>query len=267
MTAGETILKFTDYPFAYSFIGIILGGIGFEFSQNHILFLGIAGTIGTLFTLADPIGRIIRKRAEKRLDKKFSDIEKKKEPTTLNFMKSSIKSRSIAIEIDKMVGLWYFMIITITFALVILLSITLANKLTEDLPVSIDCNILCIQIISTLGSSIVLFILGCLAIIFWKELDDKIEIAGYHQEAISNEFVTENSVENMSRSVESGDWETAKLWREKIKEEIQYKKGKRELIIKSVDSVFSPLHSESSKFQNHLEYMKQTKQLTDFKTE
>src|SRR3989338_226153 len=117
MTAGETILKFTDYPFAYSFMGIILGGIGFEFSQNHILFLGIAGTIGTLFTLADPIGRFIRKRAEKRIDKKLSNSKERNEPTTINFMKSSLKSRSIAIEIDKMVGLWYFVITAIIFTI------------------------------------------------------------------------------------------------------------------------------------------------------
>ena len=41
MTAGETILKFTDYPFAYSIVGISLGMLGFSLSGNHIIFLGM----------------------------------------------------------------------------------------------------------------------------------------------------------------------------------------------------------------------------------
>ena len=44
------------------------------------------------------------------------------------------------------------------------------------------------------------------------DVKEKIAIAILHQRAISSEYVTTNSLENMTRSVEQNDWVTAEKW-------------------------------------------------------
>lgn len=244
MAVGETILKFTDYPFAYSFIGIVLGMIGFSLGRNDLVFLGIAGAFGTFLTIVDPLGGRLRKVAENRInakqtDKSFTDVD-------IQFRISAIKSKSITYEIEKIVGMFYFVIIVMLFMIAVVAPTPFFEKLViydkNNQPLFDDWFLKLTYLGLSLAS---LIILAFKAGKFWNELDNKIVIAGYHLTVINDDDVTPTSVESMTRAIEQNDWELADLWSEKIEEEKTYKKGKREIIIKSADIIFSPLHVEN----------------------
>lgn len=267
MTSGETILKLTDYPFSYSILGLVSGIIGFSLSENHLVYLGISGALGTFLTILDPIGWLIRDGAQSRikLDKK-SHLEID-EIIDVQYKMSALKSKSINYEIDKIIGTFYFIILLAFFILAVSAPIPFVERLiifdSEKIPI---CSELCFRVIYASLGIIALVTLSIKALQFKKNLDEKIDVAGYHQIAINDDNATQTSVESMTRAIEQNDWEIAKLWKGKIKEEIKYKKGKRELIIKSADTVYSPLHLESSKFKIYLEGI-MANRFTDFKTE
>lgn len=238
-------------------LGIIFGIFGFSITQNQILFLGFAGALGTFFTLIDPFGILIRHRAKERIDERKNDEEKELGPTLRDYKISSLKSRAISIEIDKIVGLFYFITIMILFMLATVTSTSFIEKLTiKDLDGKIICENLCLKTISWIGVGIVLTFLALRANQFWYELDDKIDVASFHQKAIGNDYATENSVENMTRAIDQNDWETAKLWWNKIEDEIKYKKGKKEVVIKVADLVYTPLHKTTIDFQKQIKFLK-----------
>lgn len=266
MVSGETLLKFTDYPFAYSFVGIISAMIGFSLGQNQLIFLGIAGAVGTFLTIIDPIGGGLRKNAETRIKK--ASKKKKLDDLKIQFKLSSLKSKSISYEMEKIIGMFYFVIIISLFMLGVFLPTPFFEKLVildgDEEPL---CSEWCFKF-SYLGLS-----LAALVIIsekgrrFWRELDRKVDIAADHMDAINDDNATQTSVESMTRAIEQNDWELAELWGHKIEDEIINQKGKRESTIKAADTIFSPLHSESSEFEKHLKKMKQNRQFTEFKTE
>lgn len=268
MTAGETILKLTDFPFSYSIIGIISGVLGFGISDNYLIFLGIAGAFGTFLAITDPIGWLVRKNAEDRINKGYDNKNNSTQNLEKQYKISALRTKSINFEIEKIIGLFYFIIILVLF----LAAVTPPNSLLFEKLIINDsagqllCDVLCFKMGYFGVGLAALAILVVKANRFWKNLDEKIMIAGFHQIAINNDNATQTSVESMTRSVEQNDWETAKLWKNKIKEEIKYKKGKREMIIKAADIIYSPLHFESSEFQKHLESMKQAKEFTNFET-
>ena len=63
----ENIIKLTDYPFTYSFIGLVIFiGTGNKFDitqidvQNYLPFLVLIGVFGTILSIIDPVGNSIR---------------------------------------------------------------------------------------------------------------------------------------------------------------------------------------------------------------
>ncbi len=252
MPSGETLLKFTDYPFAYSFIAIMSGIMGFSIGENQLVFLGIAGAFGTFLTIIDPLGGLLRRNTKNIIHKTY---EKKGKLKSLEeeYKISALKSKSITYEIEKIIGLFYFVLIIILFMVVVSTPTVFYEKLiiydNNNEPI---CSDLCFKTGYLTLSGIALIILGIKATGFWKEIDEKIEIAGFHQIAINDDNATQTSVESMTRAVEQNDWALARLWCDKIRDEIKYKKGKRELIIKSADLVYSPLHKETIDFENKL---------------
>lgn len=261
MPSGETLLKFTDYPFAYSIMAMFMGSIGVSLSQDHFIFLGIAGAFGTLLTVVDPIGGIIRNIETKYLEKRNKKI------IDLTFKLSALKTKAITFEIEKILGLFYFIILILAFAIAITIPSPFFDKLIQkDILEILQLNELQLKSIFLLVSAIVIGVLVIRATKFWNELDNEIEIAAYHLIAINNDNATQTSIQNMTRAIEQNDWTLAELWKGKIREEIKYKKGKRELIIKAADSVFSPLHFEASEFKKYLQDRKEDP-FKDFNTE
>jgi len=170
---------------------------------------------------------------------------------------SAIDTRSIRVEIDKVVGLIYFAITALAFVIAAIVSSNLTDSLViYDNDGAVVCDSFCIRISTGVASGGIMTILSIIARKRWNELDDKCLTAGFHKLAINNEYATSNSVENMTRAIEQNDWEIAKDWREKIEEEIKYKKGKREIVIKVADIVYTPLHKSTIAFQNSIKGMK-----------
>ena len=250
MAVGETILKLTDYPFAYSILGLFSGVIGFSLSENNLVYLGIAGALGTFLTIFDPVGWLIRDGAKSRIKLNKKAYLKPNEIIDSHYKMSAIKSKSITYEIEKIIGTFYFIILIGFFIVSVAAPVPFIEQImildAEHNPI---CTEICFRICYSSLGIIAFGLLSIKAINFRKNLDEKIDIAGYHQIVINDDNATQTSVESMSRSIEQNDWEIASLWMTKIKEEIKYKKGKRELIIKSADLVFSPLHRESITFE------------------
>jgi len=266
MVAGETILKLTDFPFSYSIIGIILGVLGFGISDNYLIFLGIAGAFGTFLAITDPIGWLVRKNAEDRINKGYDNKNNSTQNLEKQYKISALRTKSINFEIEKIIGLFYFIIILVLFLAATMPpnSLLFEKLIISDSTGQLLCDVLCFKMGYFGAGLAALAILVVKANRFWKNLDEKIMIAGFHQIAINNDNATQTSVESMTRSVEQNDWETAKLWRNKIKEEIKYKKGKREMIIKASDLVYSPLHHESTQFEANLKSIPWTRRYPSF---
>ncbi len=248
MTAGETLLKVADYPFAYSFV-ILLGAIfGFGLSENKILILGIAGAFGTFLTIVDPWGFYVRWQLKKGLNK---ITKTKKIFPELKFHIKALDSRAIGIEIDRIIGMFYFVISIFTFIVAMWGSSSFANNLIiRDSNQNIILGDLYIRTISSVVAIIAMVILATISRRKWKELDKKLEVAAMHQFSIGHEYATKTTVENMTRAIDLGDWTSAEEWAQELKEEIENKKGKREIIIKSAEIVFRPLHEDSMNIES-----------------
>lgn len=252
LATGETFLKTSDYPFVYSFSTIIIGLIGANVATNALIVLGITGFFGTLLTITDPVGNIIKKDMEKKFGKSRSSTEKGSTLTERDYDLSAIKTRAIGIEVDKLVSIVYFTIVTLLFALA-MTNYTFAEKFVisgnDKEPI---CNVKCIQISGTVISTCVAFYMNFYTGRKWaSELYNKIKISGVYQLAIDSEYSMTTTVENMGRSIEQADWTIAKKWGEKIKEEIKYKKDKKEIIIKAVENIYQPLYAESVKIDSN----------------
>jgi hypothetical protein len=261
MVSGETILKFTDYPFAYSIVAMILGMLGFSLTQNYFIFLGFAGALGTLLAIVDPIGMLIRWVETRHLKKHTTNED------NLIFKLSALKTKAISFEIEKIIGMFYFIFSILGFLFAVTLPTEFFDKLIlkfqDGTPVLEELQM---KTVYLMAAAIVMLILAIRAVRFWNDLDAKIDTTSYHLTVIDDDNATQVSIDGMSRAIEQNDWELAEFWGHKIENEIMNKKGKRELIIKAADSVFSPLHVEGSEFVNHLKTMNVTKQITDFKT-
>lgn len=243
MTAGETLLKVADYPFAYSFV-ILVGGIfGFGLSENKILILGLAGALGTFLTIVDPWGLYVRWQLNRGLNK---IVKTRQIFPDLKYYAKALNSRSIGIEIDRIIGMFYFAIIIFVFMVTIWWSSSFTNNLViRDTYQNILLGDLHVRVISSIVAIIALWILAIISRRKWRELDKKLEVAAMHQFSIGNEYATKATIENMTRAVDLGDWASAEEWAQELKEEIDNKKGKREIIIKSAELIFRPLHEDS----------------------
>lgn len=248
MTAGETLLKISDYPFAYSFVAILSGLVGYSISQNHLLFLGVAGAFGTLLTFVDPIGIIIRRQQKYYF---------KTRPPYIEYSIKALSTRAINIEVDRIVGIIYFGITAGLFIVTLLYSNTFVDNLQiAEKGKSALCDSKCIQKFGIAGASIALVISVIFCALRWvRDLPIKVSIAGIHQLAISSDFPSINSVENMTQAVEQNDWITADGWGQKIVEEMNYKKGKKEIILRAGEKIYRPLHRETHSIINSLNTM------------
>lgn len=247
MAAGETLLKITDYPFAYSFVALLSGLAGYSISGNHLLFFGLAGAFGTLLAFTDPIGLLIKGQQK--------DYFKGK-PNQYHCI-NALSKRAVGIEVDKIVGIIYFGITAGVFILALIFSSSFVNSLQiTEKDKSVICDTFCIKEFGISGAGIALGLSIVFGLLRWvRDLPHKIMIAGTHQLAINNEFPVTNSVENMTNAIEQNDWITASEWGNKILEEIQYKRGKREIILRAGERIYRPLHKEAQGIIDNLNSM------------
>ena len=240
----DIFILYPIYPFSYSLIGLLTTIAGFDISQHHLIFLGVAGGVGTFLTIIDPFGWIVKETIQRKL-KNSNDHDVKSLGYEKEYAIQAINTKSIGVEIDKIIGILYFAVTATIFIVAILFSQEFDNHfIISDKNNNTTCDAKCVRtLVGSFGGGFttILILVGTSR---WKELFDKVSIAGMHQLAISNEYAVTNSVENMTKAIDQNDWQTAKKWGEKIREEIKYKKGKREIVIKSAELVYKPLYAE-----------------------
>src|SRR2546428_12958636 len=107
MASGETLLKLSDYPFAYSLIGLLAIVFGFELTQHNLIYFGLAGALGTLLTIIDPFGMLVKKNIKKKLENS-SDKDVKLITYEKEYANQAVNTKAIGVEIDKIIGIFYF---------------------------------------------------------------------------------------------------------------------------------------------------------------
>jgi len=264
MVSGETLLKITDFPFAYSLVGILSLWIGVSLSDDkYFVVLAAAGTIGTLLAISNPVGRFLQNSLNAIFKKKKNSEFEIHNLTKFEYCKRAIDSKSIKLELDKIVSLFYFLFILALFTLAILFSDDLIKKLIFiDNENVIICNKFCLLIVIPPITVSFLFILVFVLKKDWRKIINYTEIAGIQQYGISSEFVTRSTIENMTKAVDQNDWATAKEWSNIVVKEIQTKKGQRDKLIKDVEEIYRPLYIESTEIETQC---KQIEQVGDFK--
>lgn len=117
MTFGKGGLNIKDYPFAFSLAVLFFPSI-LNTSNNELpILFGITifgGTVGSILTITNPVGILIRYiyiwTCQKKILSELRFNEFLKSVINKNFA-SAITSPSISYEIDKLVGMFYFIVI------------------------------------------------------------------------------------------------------------------------------------------------------------
>ncbi len=135
MTFAETVIKLTDYPFLYSVVTLFLtytsGNILESEPSRIFLLLGMLGVFGTILSILDPVGYLIRrwyihtkgwlKSLSHNIKKRLSNREKlitfSQTPGT--YWKKYISTHWISYEIDRIVSMIYFLIIILVLICII----------------------------------------------------------------------------------------------------------------------------------------------------
>lgn len=245
MTVGETLLKITDYPFVYSLTLIIVGFNGIDpISKDAYPYLAAAGFIGTFIAILDPFGKLI-KYSIMYLQKLSIWIYGNSENESWSSLQSAYHTRPIEIEKDKLVSMFYFLIV-VSVVNGLLNSTTSFNQhFAFIINLNPHCNADCQKTFSTLIlltiQGVIIFVMG------WngKKLTKKVTVVSTYLSSINSPKVQAQSIENISQFIDSGDWKTAEFWQTKIREDVKYNKGQKDLILKSIEKIYRPLYRES----------------------
>lgn len=252
MPFGGLLLKITNYPFAFFPLFLIS-----SFSESSELtcettcymdlilpllpWLALFGLFGTFLISVDPVGRIFiyvtRNRSIERNSEKRLGID-------LNYVKSAFNTNGINFEKDKIVNLWYFLFTLSAIFLVMLVSI---------LPIPFEnlCDIDC-----TKPLVVLLFPIGmlCVSIVLSNKLkifQDYVDIATVYLFAVNSTDVRQHTKDSLSKSIEMGDWEMAERWRKTVLDDIKYRRGRKDVVLKAINAVFKPLYQHTRRLQDN----------------
>ncbi|QLH11478.1 hypothetical protein [Nitrosarchaeum sp. AC2] len=261
MTAGETLLKISDYPFAYSFITILLVSLGYGFVNNHYLFLTAAGFFGTSLVIIDPVGKFVIRGLKKNLRKTFPSNLSKQQEQLLQYHLSAIDIKSIRTEVDRIVSFLYFISLMLFFILAIGLSQSFVDILViTNQTDQIICDSNCIRILGIIFPTILASFLIHEARKMKKELIERTTMAGFYRFNLDLKSPTKASKDSFGRAIEQGDWGLAKWWQTQIAKETTSQEGfqeqrtklRTEQIIKQLEvyGTLSTLLSVAGNWQN-----------------
>lgn len=282
MTVGETLLKITDYPFSFSITFLILRAEGIKdiFSDQTAIILLIAGFIGTSLTILDPIGRIAKHyflwiaKLEYLEPEKQSTFEKIVAKYSKNFaiqltgllnkfskndvevipedfkkidwtyIRSAFHTKAIELEKDKIVSTYYFLITLAVAVFVIKYSGIFADHFPNSLTQSGLCGVDCAKSITEASIWFLMLCVSVVLIINGTRFFNKLLIVATYLSSLGLKEVPRESTESVYQFIEIGDWQTAEYWRRQIQDDIRYKRGMRDLVIKSSEEVYDPLYTE-----------------------
>jgi hypothetical protein len=229
MTIGETLLKISDYPFTYAVILLLLRINGIDpLSTDATPYLLAAGVGATVLAVADPIGRIVKgwlMLTEKHYVNKRLNYDKILK--SWNDVRGAFHTNPIEKERDKIVSTVYFL-----FLLGFLMNaihddtfysshfgVLYKNDLNCNLHCSEDKTFYCIFAVS-------LIIAGFGA---WNgaHIFGRARTVAIYLYCKNSPSVSSSSIQSISDFIKSGDWETAKSWKDKITAEYLQEEGQR----------------------------------------
>lgn len=261
MASGETLLKITDFPFSYSLMAIIFSAIGSDFQgANLFIYAGVAGSLGTFLTIIDPVGRVLRlvlRSSFKKSKKKTNDSELNRK---LDHTIKALRTRSVGIEIDKLVALCYFGITLFLFSSLIAHSSQVAEKsqILDNQGKTI-CDTTCISHVGNVVATLGTLIIGAVGTMNYRDIKKFSQIAGIYHLSINLETVTRSTIDSMTKTMEVNDWETAAEWATRIQNEITERKGEQNKIEQLIDVVYKPLSDECLAVIDEQDHMLKTR--------
>lgn len=253
MTVGDTLLKITDYPFVYSIGFILIGLAGYSLSDpKSLAFFALAGFAGTFLAIVDPFGKGVRLYFMSWSQRRFKKTKDTQIVNEWNYFRSAFFTRSIEIEKDKLVSSIYFQISILVFILA-LSSNTFAGRLSLEISGNVICNLHCVQHTLVSGLVIVFFIIFGMMIWNGYNMTKKVDIVATYLFCIISPKATKESIENISKFIDLGDWKTAEYWQNKLQEDVKYSRGQKEIVIKSAESVYKPLIAEFTRIETQID--------------
>lgn len=282
MTVGETLLKITDYPFSFSITFLLLRADGIKdiFSEQTAIFLLIAGFAGTALTILDPIGKIMKYyflwiakisyldpeklspfekevakcslRIGERLMNSLRKIRKNDYDIAPNdftkiswaYIHSAFHTSAIELEKDKIVSTYYFLMTLYIATLVITYSGIFTDNYPDSFKNNVLCNVDCAKSATLVSINVIALCVVMVLIINGNKFFNKILIVATYLFSVGSKEVPHESTESVYQFIEIGDWQTAEYWRRQIQDDLRYKRGMRDLIIKSTETVYEPLYKE-----------------------
>jgi len=239
MGIGETLLKITDYPFAYSLAFIFLRFYEIDpFSENAIIYFAIAGFGGTILAILDPFGRLFKlyfmtvekmyfdyysdpnyvKKTSFKIFSKLNPKLKDKKPLVIknwNYIEGAFHTKSIELEKDKILSAFYFLLIIA----VVILSIPYYENFDNVYPknfVTDSCNMDCGKIIVISALGILELLISIVMIYNGLKFFKYVETVSTYLMGIGSLYVTKASSETLSKFIETGDWKTAEYWKNNV---------------------------------------------------
>lgn len=237
MTVGDTLLKLSDFPFAYSLLAILFFSAGTDITKDHYLFLVISGFVATSLAIIDPIGKYVK------LGRKRVITNSKKDEETKKYEISALNTGSINLEIEKIVNFIYFVLVLVAFALAVnfapLFASHLMIKNNDNVTI---CAETCVKSLGLTIPTIIVLLLILEARQRIIKLKQNIEIMGFYRHSMDLQSATLQSKENLNKAIEQNDWELADWWKSQVTKEIEVEAGleeqKRKLQIERLEKQF-----------------------------
>lgn len=238
MAIGETLLKTTQIPFAYSIILLFFRIMNIDYGMESIIaIIGIGSILGTGITILDPVGMIFRQLLTNQSVKRPNKIER-------DFIISAINTRSIKFEIDKLTSISYFILILV-ISLCALFSGNFVYDLTYDTVNNFVCDIDCTRTLMIVFICVILIIVIVVLYKNFMKIPKNIIFVSRYQYGINSEFVTDVTLQSIARSIEQNDWAIVEKWAKQIDCDIKTEKNKREYNMRAMEQVYQPLYDEN----------------------
>ncbi len=218
MAIGETILKFTDYPFTYT-IALLLVKINDidPLSHEATPYLLGAGIAASVLVITDPFGRILKgwlMLSEKSYIKKGNDKENILK--SWDDIKSVFHTQPIETEKDKIVSTIYF-ILAISFVMYLVNDYAVFQKYFNVFDQNNStCRDYCLQ--SQMYYTLFITSIVVAGVGGWNgaHIFKKIRTMATYLICKNSPFVSSSSIQSMSDFIKIGDWNTAASWKEKV---------------------------------------------------
>ena len=266
MTIGETLLKISDYPFAYAVVLLLLKMNGIDpLSADATPYLLAAGIGATVLAVVDPIGRIV-KRWLMLIEKQYVDKKQDYDKILKSWkdVRGAFSTQPIEKEKDRIVSTAYFLIL-----LGFLMSAVHDDSFYSTHFVILykndpSCNLSCSEARTFFSIFAVSLIIAGFGAWNGVHIFGRVRIVAIYLYCKNSPSVSPSSIQAISDFIKSGDWKTAESWKDKITIEYLQEEGLRTEREAKFGKHVLTLLTEFQKFKNDLD-AKNHSMMLDFK--